>query len=140
MGTQRDIACKIRKKRADYVLTLKGNQGLLHEETDLCFADPMFLGKCEYYQTLEKARGGVEKREYWQSCDVKSLSARKNWVGLKSVAMSCNTVIKNCQTTMQTRYFISSLPLGVAEIARAIRGHWMVEYALAFRCNFQRRQ
>ncbi len=28
---------------------------------------------------------------------------------------------------MQMRYFISSLPLGVAEIARAICGHWMVE-------------
>jgi len=127
MGTQRDIACKIRKKRADYVLTLKGNQGLLHEETGLCFDDPRFLGRCEYYQTLERARGGVEKREYWQSCDVKGLSARKNWVGLKSVAMTRSTVIRNGQTIVQTRYFISSLSLGVAEIARAIRGHWMVE-------------
>ena len=31
------------------------------------------------------------------------------------------------KTTTETRYFISSLPVGVKEIARAIRGHWMVE-------------
>ncbi len=28
---------------------------------------------------------------------------------------------------MEERYFISSLPLGIEEIARAVRGHWMVE-------------
>ena len=28
---------------------------------------------------------------------------------------------------MENRYFISSLPLEVKEVARAIRGHWMVE-------------
>ncbi len=32
MGTQTKIAEKIRSKRADYVLALKGNQGTLHEE------------------------------------------------------------------------------------------------------------
>ena len=88
MGTQRDIAGRICKKRADYVLTLKGNQGLLHEEVGLCFDDPVFLGRCEYYQTLERARGGVEKCEYWHLDDVKSLSGRKDWAGLKSVAMT----------------------------------------------------
>jgi predicted transposase YbfD/YdcC len=29
--------------------------------------------------------------------------------------------------TSETRYFISSLPLDAKEVARAIRGHWMVE-------------
>ena len=29
--------------------------------------------------------------------------------------------------TSEPRYFISSLPLDVNEVARAIRGHWMVE-------------
>lgn len=27
----------------------------------------------------------------------------------------------------EERYFISSLPIGIEEIARAVRGHWMVE-------------
>ena len=41
--------------------------------------------------------------------------------------MTCNTIIKEGKETSETRYFISSLPLDVKEIARAIRGHWMVE-------------
>ena len=34
---------------------------------------------------------------------------------------------KKDTTTTEVRYFISSLPINVKEIARAIRGHWMVE-------------
>ena len=41
--------------------------------------------------------------------------------------MTRNTIIKNGIATTQERYFISSLPVDVTEIARAIRGHWMVE-------------
>jgi len=127
IGTQRGIAAKIRKKRADYVLALKANQKTLFTEVSCCFDDPAFLGGCEYYQTLERARGAVETREYWHSVDVKGLSGRKEWTGLKSVVMTRNTVVKDGQTIVQARFFISSLPLGVSEIARAIRGHWMVE-------------
>jgi len=49
---------------------------------------------------------------------------------LKTIVMTKNTTTKPDGTTsMQTRYFISSLPLNVKEIARAIRGHWLVESA-----------
>ena len=40
MGTQTAIAEKIRKKRADYVLALKGNQGSLYEDVRLYLSDP----------------------------------------------------------------------------------------------------
>ena len=127
MGTQTDIVRKIRKKHADYVLALKGNQGNLHEDVKLYFSDKEFQSKCSYTKTIEKARGGIEKREYWQTDDIEWLSGKKDWVGLKSIAMTKNTVIKNGAETSETRYFISSLPLEIAQIVRAIRGHWMVE-------------
>jgi len=43
--------------------------------------------------------------------------------------MTRNTITdeKSGQVVVQTRYFINSLPLDVLEVARAIRGHWMVE-------------
>ena len=41
--------------------------------------------------------------------------------------MTRNTIVKDGAETTQIRYFISSLPLDAKEIARAIRGHWMVE-------------
>ncbi|MCL2082261.1 MAG: ISAs1 family transposase, partial [Oscillospiraceae bacterium] len=127
MGTQREIVKKIRKKRADYVLALKGNQESLHEDVKLYFDDPTLLSSCVYTKTLEKARGGIEKREYWQTDDIAWLAQKKDWLGLKSIAMTRNTIIKNDIETSETRYFISSLPPDAEEIARAIRGHWMVE-------------
>ena len=127
MGTQAEIVKKIRKKHADYVLALKGNQGSLHEDVKLYFSDPDMLSNCAYAQSIEKARGGIEKREYWQTEDIEWLAQRKGWAGLKSIAMTRNTTIKNGEETSQTRYFISSLSLDVNEVARAIRRHWMVE-------------
>jgi len=127
MGTQRDIVKKIRQKRADYVLALKGNQETLHSDVKLYFEDNDLLKNCEYHKTSQKARGGIEHREYWHTDDILWLPQKKDWAGLKSIAMTRNTIIKNGITTTQTRYFISSLPIDAIEIARAIRGHWMVE-------------
>lgn len=127
MGCQKEIVKKIRKKKADYVLALKGNQGILHDDVKLYFEDNELLSKCQYHKSVEKARSGIEKREYWQTCDIEWLSQKKEWAGLKSIAMTRNTIIKNDKTTIENRYFISSLPEDAKEIARAIRGHWMVE-------------
>ena len=127
MGTQTEIVKKIRKKRADHVLALKRNQGCLYEDVKLYFDDPDVLSNCAKTKTVEKARGGIEKREYWQTENIEWLPQKKDWVGLKSFAMTRNTIIKNGVETFETRYFISSLPLDVKEVARAIRGHWMVE-------------
>ena len=127
MGTQKEIVKKIRNKKADYVLGLKGNHESLYEDVKLYFAEEEFLSKCEYSKTTEKARGGIEKREYWQTDDIDWLSSKKDWRGLTSIAMTRNTITKNSQTSIETRYFISSLDLDIKEIVRAIRGHWMTE-------------
>jgi len=41
--------------------------------------------------------------------------------------MTRNTIEKDGVTTTETRYFISILSVDVDEMARAIRGYWMVE-------------
>ena len=127
MGCQTNIAALIKKKQGDYVLALKGNQGTLLEDVKLYFDDPDLLVGCAYAKTLEKARGGIEKREYWQTEDIHWLEQKKDWNGLKSIAMTRNTVTRNGTTTTEVRYFISSLPQNAEEMAWAIRGHWMVE-------------
>jgi len=127
MGTQTAIATKIIEKDADYVLALKGNQGTLHEDVRLYFDDPELLAQCAYTRTKEKAHSSIELREYWQTEDIEWLAQKKEWTNLKSIIMTRNTITRNGVTTIETRYFISSLPLDVKEVARAIRGHWMVE-------------
>jgi predicted transposase YbfD/YdcC len=127
MGTQRDIVKKIRQKKADYVLALKGNQTTLYEDVKLYFADADLLNNCDYYKIVQKARGGIETREYWQTEDIQWLSQKKDWAGLRSIGMTRNTIEKNGTITTESRYFISSLETDAEEIARAIRSHWMVE-------------
>ena len=126
-GTYPEIVKKIRGKKAEYVLALKGNQGTLFEDVKLYFADSEFLRKCAYHRTIEKARGGLEQREYWQTDDISWLPQKKEWTGLKSIAMTCNTITKSGKMTVEVRYFISSLDVDVKQIARAIRKHWMIE-------------
>ena len=118
MGTQTAIVKKIRQKRADYVLALKANQGSLLED----------VRKCAYKKRIEKARGNLEKREYWQTEDINWLSQKKEWSGLKSIIMTRNTITgEDGITTVEERYFISSLPSNIEEAERAVRGHWKIE-------------
>ena len=86
-----------------------------------------FLANARITGRWRKARGGLEEREYWQTDDIEWLPQKKEWSGLKSIAMTRNTITKNGKTTTETRYFISSLAVDVKEVARAIRSHWMVE-------------
>jgi predicted transposase YbfD/YdcC len=127
MGTQKDIAAKIRKGKGDYVLGLKGNHGTLKQDVEDYFQDHDLLKKCAYTRKVEKARGGIEVREYWQSTDVSWLEQLPEWTGLKSIVMTRNTVTKEEKTTEETRYFISSLGENIELAAKAIRGHWAVE-------------
>ncbi len=76
----------------------------------------------------EKTEEGAAKREYWQTDDISWLSQKKEWAGLKTIILTRNTVIgEEGEESVEERYFISSLPPGIEEIARAVRGHWMVE-------------
>ena len=80
------------------------------------------------YGTLPKARGKIEKREYWQTEDISWLSQKKEWMGLKSIILTRNTITgADGKETVEERYFISSLPTEIEETARAVRGHWMIE-------------
>ena len=126
MGTQKEIVKEIRKKKADYVLALKGNHKEFHDDVKQYFNDQEFLNKCAKHRTVEKARSSIEIREYWQTDNIKWLPL-KDWADLKSIIMTRNTIKKADSTITETRYFISSLELDVKEVAKAIRSHWMVE-------------
>jgi predicted transposase YbfD/YdcC len=42
--------------------------------------------------------------------------------------------------TIETRYYISSLPLGVKRFARAVRGHWGIENSCHWSLDFTFRE
>lgn len=125
MGTQKGIAEKVRKKRADYVLALKGNQMGIYEDIKLYLSDPEvqqeIRKKGDYLCTVEKAHGQLERRKYYQTGEIKWLSGRKEWKGLKSIGMEEKGERK------ENRYYISSLSPEIESFRRAVRGHWSVE-------------
>lgn len=132
MGTQTAIAEKIKSKRADYVLALKGNQTSLYDDVKEYFKDEEFVRRIEeskyYKKTSEKAHGQIEIREYYQTDDINWLSQKKNWKGLKSIGMERKTITKrDGSRSVEYRYYISSLKPDIDLFRLAVRKHWSVE-------------
>ncbi len=130
MGCQREIARKIRDKGADYVLALKGNQGLLHEDVKLWFEE-QDQENTESFQTVDGDKGRIEVRTYSQCDAIDWLKKRHpHWEGLASIGRAISVRESGGKTTRQTRYFISSLPKDAARFAHAVRSHWGIENRL----------
>ena len=131
MGTQKEIVEKIRGKRADYVLVVKGNQRTLHEDVREYFAEESFCGKIRkeggYKRSREKAHGQIEIREYYQTTDIQWMSQKKEWKGLKSIGGERTEIQREGKTEEETRYYISSLSGDIETFSRAVRVHWSVE-------------
>ena len=132
IGTQTAIVDTIIKGKADYCLAVKGNQETLYDDVKLYFSDATLLEKLEekgqYYQTVEKARGQIEMREYWISSDVKWLCQNHpKWHQLRGIGMTRNTIDRDGQLSQEVRYFIFSFKPDVSTFAHSVRGHWSVE-------------
>lgn len=129
MGTQTDIAGKIVKGGADYVLALKGNQGALHEDVADWFADPGLAGISQVHATVDIGHGRIEERTI-RSADAAWLAQRHpGWAKLSSIvaATSRRTNKKSGEISSETRLYISSLPPEPETHADAIRAHWSIE-------------
>lgn len=50
--------------------------------------------KGAYKKTREKAHGQIEIREYYQTEDIRWLSQKKNWKGLRSIVMEKKRIEK----------------------------------------------
>jgi predicted transposase YbfD/YdcC len=131
MGTQKAIAEQIIDSGADYVLALKGNQETLHqavikyldEQLTKDFAD----AQARRQQSREKGHGREEIRSYIQMPVPETLQGLEKWKGLQSIGMATLVCVRDGAETSDTRFYISSLPVGVKRFARAIRSHWSIE-------------
>lgn len=140
MGCQRKIVEKIIKKKADYVISLKGNQETLHDEVKTYFDDLKESGelkkikegttdnkKIEYLRTVNKGHGRIEVREYTYSTDIDwMIDAKKGWSGLKGIGMVYRKVTEKGIVREEIHEFIGSVS-NVKEFAKATREHWGVE-------------
>lgn len=144
MGCQKNIAKEIKEADADYVLALKGNQQTVHHEiatfldqTGAQATGPRPTGAVSAVPksfatktVVEKDHGRLETREYFQSSDLDWFADKSQWEGLQTVGMVEATREVNGKTSIERRYYLSSLPLDIERFARAVRGHWGIENKL----------
>jgi predicted transposase YbfD/YdcC len=137
IGTQKEIATEIRAQGADYVLALKGNQGLLYEGVAESFREGLATNfkdiSHDYYQTMEKNHGRLETRRYWTITDedyLKYLNPKGEWKDLHSIGMvEAERIIKG-EVSKETRYYLSSRSASAKEFGQAVRSHWGIENSL----------
>ena len=134
MGCQREIAQRLVLKGADYVLALKGNQGTLHEEVDGFFrwAQRRQFADVPHsaYDTVEKDHGRIEERCYWLVSDIAWLLPTAHWPGLRSIGMVEARRTVGDKTTVEQRYYLTSLAGNAQQFGQAVRGHWGIENGL----------
>lgn len=137
MGCQTEIAEQIIAQKADYVLAVKDNQPHLHEDIELFLrlAEQNDFQKVDshYERTVNKNHGRIEIRECWTITGQDSLQFLRDyprWNGLRTIAKVTNHRQVNGHTSVETRFYISSLPNDAARILRAVRSHWGVENSL----------
>jgi predicted transposase YbfD/YdcC len=137
IGTQTNIAKTIMEAHADYVLSVKENQGHLFEDISTLFAvdqaQNFKYASFEYKKTISKGHGRIDIRECWSTSNSAYLSlirGLENWIGLHSITMIINTRIIGDKETKQVRYYISSLPSNAEKILRSVRKHWSIENKL----------
>lgn len=131
MGTQKEIAEKIQDKGGDYVMALKGNHELVHKEVQSYWSDGD-LPESDYhsYETADKGHGRIEIRRYRISGKIDWFADKKQWKGLQSIGMVESERTVGEQTTIERRYYLTSLKADAGELARAVRGHWSIENQL----------
>lgn len=131
MGTQKAIAAQIIEQKADYVLALKGNQETLHdaviEYIDRQLENDFTDIEVRQHTTTETAHGRDETRCYTHLPVPSDLPNKDQWKGLKSLGVAISACVRDGKDTLEKRYYISSLPVGVKRFARAVRGHWGIE-------------
>jgi predicted transposase YbfD/YdcC len=139
-GCQGEVVASIVDRKADYLLAVKGNQGLLHRSVIAAFegapTDAVLSSLITTNTSENTGHGRVEKRV----CDVLSgpevisrLDHKNNWVKLNTIVRvtATRTSKRTGEITSFTRYYICSLEDPSAErIQAAVRAHWGIENGL----------
>jgi predicted transposase YbfD/YdcC len=131
MGTQTDIAEKIIKKDANYILAVKENQKQLLEEIKDEFK---FSKSIEIDTNIDVGHGRIETRKCSVISDFMFIENTDNkWKNLKQIVkIESIREFKNSDppTENAVRYYISSLEDNAKNYQYNIRSHWGVENKL----------
>lgn len=135
MGCQKEIAKTIVDHGADYLLAVKDNQPTLANDVKEYFRayqkGDLTDEKMTSCEQADKGHGRLEVRRCFVTSNVDWFENRVDWPGLKSFALIESERTLKGKTSVETRYFISSLVGDSApRVLDASRAHWGVENRL----------
>jgi predicted transposase YbfD/YdcC len=134
MGCQKEVARTIRGREADYILALKANHERLFEQVvafwDRACARLMRGPDIGYDRQWSEGHGRTEARRCWATSDLDWLEGREEWKDLKSVVFIESERFIGESLSVETRYYLSSLPNDAKLLNAAVRSHWGVENSL----------
>lgn len=117
----------IANRKADYLITVKGNQPSLHAAIQEEFAHGQPYTQ---HVTVEKNRGRLERRDYRVMAAPKNALFRR-WTNVRSIGMvHRQRQIGNQDPQEETMFWISSLPPQVKRQSELLRDHWRIENSL----------
>lgn len=144
MGCQREHAKLIVSKGGDYLMSVKGNQGNMHEaiiaafarNKDTCAFEKLEQGWVEKMaNTAEKGHGRIEMRRLIASTE---LTGTLDFPHAAQIFMVERTRTHRGETTCEVAYGVTSLTPEKADAAKLLgynRGHWSVENSLHWRLD-----
>ncbi len=116
---------------ADYLLALKKNNKHFFLEVESFFTNfehtPLII---DAFQSEEKGHGRTEKRKCQIISDLNFFPDVEDWKGIQSLICVESQRTLNGKTSIEKRYYVSSLKPNAKVLARAIRKHWTVENEL----------
>ena len=143
MGCQKEIAARIREKKADYVLAVKPNQPTLYEQVEGAISEALEQDAedIDEHQTVDKGHGRKETRTYAIFPVPESVDPENLWRDLSAVGMAISErVDSKGRHSMETRYYILSRLVTAREFATAVRGHWGIENNLHWQLDVSFRE
>jgi len=129
MGCQRSIAAKIVEKKADYVLAVKDNQGLLAEQVRDSF---LLLASDAVAKEIDCGHGRVEQRKCSGIAYLSLIEKAAKWASLQGlVRIESKRYHKATgKIEREIRYYITSLKPDAERLNGSIRQHWSIENKL----------
>ena len=130
MGCQKEIATLVRKKEADYILAVKGNQASLHQDI---IDEFQVQQKMDTHKDVDIGHGRIETRVCSIIKDLEFIADSASWKDISTIIkLDSKREFKNSDKPDQTatRYYISSLMASAEDFQKAIRSHWSIENKL----------
>ena len=135
IGCQKEIVKLVAAQEADYVITLKKNQGSLYKRVEALFSEAL---RSKYqgfthssFRRSQESHGREETRYCVMLSNVqKQIDSEGEWQNLQSIGRLDTMRTVNGKPKIETRYFISSLPNNANLLADSVRHHWGIENSL----------